>query len=134
MTFTLHPQLQQDTLPIGDLPLCRVLLMNNRHFPWLILVPRRENIRELFELSVEDYAIATAEIRETAKQFQLHTKAHKMNIAALGNMVPQLHIHIIARFKNDAAWPKPVWGEASDPYEKTELPAVIAALQKTLGL
>jgi len=134
MSFALHPQLQKDTFLVGDLPLCRVLLMNNRNFPWLILVPRRENLRELFDLSPNDYETTMAEIRMVAEQFSRLHKADKMNIAALGNMVPQLHIHIIARFETDAAWPKPVWGAATAPYEKTEAKATIAALQKAFNL
>jgi diadenosine tetraphosphate (Ap4A) HIT family hydrolase len=109
MPFTLHPQLDEDTLTAGDLPLCRVLLMNNATFPWIILVPRCENARELFDLESADYATTMDEVRFAAKGFSLLTSAHKMNIAALGNKVPQLHIHIIARFEDDAAWPHPVW-------------------------
>lgn len=134
MTFTLHAQLEKDTLPIGDLPLCRVLLMNNRHFPWLILVPRQENLRELFDLSPVDYVTVMQEVRETSERFANLTKAKKMNVAALGNMVPQLHIHIIARFENDAEWPKPVWGGASAPYAPSDLPAIITQLQKNIIL
>ena len=87
--FYLHPQLEADTLPIGDLPLCRVLLMNNANFPWLILVPRRAHLRELFDLELHEYTEACQEIRMVAEKLSVHTKAHKMNIAALGNMVPQ---------------------------------------------
>ncbi len=134
MTFTLHPQLEKDTIPVGELPLCRVLLMNNRHFPWLILVPKREGLRELFELSPEDYAIAMTEIRQISEKLHALYKADKMNVAALGNVVAQLHIHIIARFKTDAAWPNPVWGAAAAPYDKSEAKNSIAALQKNLGL
>ncbi len=134
MTFTLHPQLEKDTFPIGDLPLCRVLLMNNRHFPWIILVPKRENLRELFDLSPVDYETAMAEVRQVAEQFANHSKAHKMNIAALGNVVPQLHLHIIARFETDAAWPKPVWGSVAAPYDEKDVQGTVAAMQKILGL
>ena len=109
MTFLLHPQLAKDCLPVGDLNVCRVLLMNNRHFPWLILVPRREGVRELFDLNVPEYASVMAELRIVAAQFAAYTRAHKINIAALGNRVPQLHIHVVARFEGDAAWPNPVW-------------------------
>ena len=115
MSFALHPQLTADTLPVGDLPLCRVLLMNNCRFPWLVLVPRRENLRELFDLGAEDYTVAWSEVRMTAERFASLTSPHKMNVAALGNMVPQLHIHIIARFPNDTTWPAPVWSAVGKP-------------------
>jgi diadenosine tetraphosphate (Ap4A) HIT family hydrolase len=134
MSFALHPQLEKDTILIGNLPLCRVLLMNNQHFPWLILVPRRDNIREIFELTPQDYQTAMAETRHIAEAFCALHRAHKMNIAMLGNMVPQLHIHIIARFEGDAAWPKPVWNTVSKPYGADQLPKTLAALQKTLNL
>ena len=116
--FILHPKLAADTHLIGDLSLCRVLLMNNRHFPWLILVPRREGMRELFDLSELDYHTALEETRHVASQLHIMTCADKINIAALGNMVEQLHIHIVARFKDDAAWPQPVWNSpvAPEPY------------------
>lgn len=96
--------------------------MNHRHFPWLILVPRKNGLREVFDLSPEDYTAVMDEIRIVSETFSKHTKAHKINIAALGNMVPQLHIHIIARFETDAAWPNPVWncGIKSEPYTPGE--------------
>lgn len=115
MVFALHPRLAADTIPIGDLPLCRVLLMNHRHFPWLILVPRREGMREMFDLGPKDYHAVMEEVRLAAEKFAAMTGAHKMNIAALGNQVEQLHIHIIARFKNDAAWPNPIWNSGMAP-------------------
>lgn len=116
--FQLHPQLETDTLLIGDLTVCRLLLMNNAVFPWLILVPRRADMRELFDLEPADYKIVMDEVRRVAEKFAAHTKADKINIAALGNMVPQLHIHIVARFAKDAAWPNPVWnsGVTAAPY------------------
>lgn len=136
MTFILHPQLEKDCVVIGDLPLCRALLMNNRHFPWLILVPRRENMRELFDLPAEDYATVMAEARFVSERFSRLHHAHKMNVAALGNVVPQLHIHIIARFENDAAWPKPVWNAAveTEPYSAESLPHILLALQKEFNI
>ncbi len=109
MSFALHPQLAADTIYITDLKLCRVLLMNNANFPWLILVPMRDNISEIFQLAPDDYALAMSEVRSVTEKFAAFTKADKMNVATLGNMVPQLHIHIIARYKKDGAWPGPVW-------------------------
>jgi diadenosine tetraphosphate (Ap4A) HIT family hydrolase len=108
--FTLHPQLAADTETITSLSVCRVLLMNDSRFPWLILVPERPELRDLHELEAEDYQTAANEIRAVSHHLANHFGADKMNVAALGNMVPQLHIHIIARFTGDAAWPKPVWG------------------------
>ena len=136
MTFSLHPQLAKDNVHIGNLALCRVLLMNNRHFPWLILVPMRENLRELFDLTADDYAKTMEEIRHTAQRFAALTGAHKMNIAALGNMVPQLHIHLITRFTHDAAWPNPVWnaGVAPEPYDPEELAEWVEKVREMLGI
>lgn len=136
MPFLLHPQLEADTLPVGDLPLCRVLLMNNVHFPWLILVPRRAGLRELFDLDVNEYPEMMQEVRMVSEQFKAHTKAYKMNIAALGNMVPQLHIHIIARSEHDPAWPQPVWSAKLAPraYEPQESATIIRALRNITNL
>ncbi|MDE3060319.1 MAG: HIT domain-containing protein, partial [Pseudomonadota bacterium] len=106
--FTLHPKLAQDTVSVGDLPVCRALLMNDSRFPWLILVPKRDGLRELFDLEIADYPAIMEEVRYTAERFAALTGAYKMNVATLGNMVPQLHIHIIARQTSDAAWPQPV--------------------------
>lgn len=134
--FNLHPQLAKDTLLIGDLPLCRLLLMNQKQFPWLILVPKRPNLREIFELTEADYATLSQEIKFVSKTFSGYTKAHKMNIAALGNMVPQLHVHIIARFENDAAWPNPVWnsGAAQIAYEEAEAAGETGKLASIFGI
>lgn len=134
MEFALHPQLEKDTFLVGDLPLCRVLLVNNRRFPWLVLVPRKDSIRELFDLSAEDYITAMAEVRDTAQRFAQFTAAHKMNVATLGNMVPQLHIHIIARFENDAAWPAPVWSATAAPEPYLDAAAFHEKLRHALSL
>lgn len=133
MSFTLHTQLQADTHLIGDYPLCRVLLMDNRHFPWLILVPRRCSLTELTDLPPDDYQLVMQEIRMASRHLQEDTKADKMNIATLGNMVPQLHIHVIARFKEDAAWPSPVWGKISAPYHRDDAVIRVTQLRKLLG-
>ena len=133
MTFTLHPRLAADTAPVGDLPICSVLLMNNRHFPWLILVPRRPGKRDLHDLSPDDYVMVAQEIRLVSEKLSAHTGAHKMNVAALGNMVPQLHIHIIARFEADSAWPNPVWGAAAAAYGAPELAKMQQQIAALLG-
>jgi len=134
--FILHPQLAADTFEVGDLPLCRVLLMNNARFPWLILVPRRANKKELFDLAPAEYKLVMDEIRFVAEQLKSHTQADKINIAALGNMVPQLHIHIIARFENDAAWPNPVWnfGLPATTYETEKAAAVLYEIRTQINI
>lgn len=128
MSFTLHAQLAADTLPIGDLPLCRALLMNNAHFPWIILVPRIEDAVELTDLSDADYTAVTAEIRQVAQAMQRLFQPYKLNIAALGNQVRQLHIHLIVRFEGDAAWPNPVWSGPRTPYPPAEAENLITHL------
>lgn len=113
MPFVLNPTLEKDTFFVADLPLSRLLLMNDARFPWLILVPRRADLRELVDLVPGDQAQLLEEINSVSRCLQQLFKPDKLNVAALGNMVPQLHIHIIARFEGDAAWLKPVWGVGS---------------------
>lgn len=110
MSFALHPRLEADTLVLGDLPLCRVLLCLDGRYPWVILVPRREGVREIHELSAEHRATLMEEQAAVAAAMQAALSADKMNVAALGNMVPQLHVHVIARFEGDDAWPGAIWG------------------------
>jgi diadenosine tetraphosphate (Ap4A) HIT family hydrolase len=108
--FELHTQLAKDCVTLGDLPLCRVLLMNDAQYPWLILVPQRADVAEIFQLSRIDQQQLTDEISSISSALAGHFRADKMNVAALGNVVPQLHVHIIVRYQGDAAWPRPVWG------------------------
>lgn len=130
MSFALHPQLARDTATVGDLALCRVLLMNDRRFPWLILVPRQPDLREMHELDEASQQALTREINTTAQRMAWHFKADKMNVAALGNVVPQLHIHVIARHTGDAAWPSPVWGRLPvEPYPAEMLAVRVRDLQ-----
>lgn len=131
--FELHTQLAKDCAVIGDLALSRVLLMNDAQYPWLILVPRRPEITELFELPHIDQQQLLDEISHVSSALAGHCGADKMNIAALGNVVSQLHVHIIARFKSDAAWPRPVWGAAPPvPYEDAALHQRVVALEELL--
>ena len=109
--FELHPRLAADTIEIADWPLCRVLLMNDQRFPWLILVPRRPGLRDFDDVAGPDKSAYYAEIERASRALRAVTGAPKLNVAALGNMVPQLHVHVIARFVGDAAWPGPVWGQ-----------------------
>jgi len=115
--FQLDPTLEADTRHLGDIGLCRLLLMNDSRFPWLILVPRRTGMTEIHELTPLDQTVLTFEVVQTSKMLKELTRCTKINVGALGNMVRQLHIHIIARNEDDAAWPGPVWGAGkSVPY------------------
>ncbi|MDF2367271.1 HIT domain-containing protein [Sneathiella sp.] len=131
--FQLHPQLAKDSFPILNLPLSTVILMNDARFPWIILVPERPNLVDLHDLKHDDYNALTREIRGASKAMAALFTADKMNVATLGNMVPQLHIHIIARYRNDAAWPAPVWGKGvAEPYETTAAEARINDIRVAL--
>lgn len=128
--FELHPRLAADTLPLGDFPLCRCLLMNDMHYPWLILVPQVAEVREIFELPVKDQQQLLRESSWVSERLAKHFNADKINIAALGNVVPQLHVHHIVRYRNDAAWPAPVWGRhPAEPYTAGNLAMMRARLQ-----
>jgi diadenosine tetraphosphate (Ap4A) HIT family hydrolase len=131
--FTLHPQLQADTVLIGQLPLCQLLLMNDANYPWWVLVPARSDKREWFELESIDQQQLLRESNSLAQFVQQKTAAKKMNIAALGNVVSQLHVHVVARFENDAAWPAPVWGKTpARDYEPDALAAMLALSREFL--
>ena len=121
--FQLDHRLEQSSFFIEDWELCRVALKSDATWPWLYLVPRRDNVREIFELSAADQALLTKEISRASRALQETYQPDKINVAALGNMVPQLHIHIFARFKNDPAWPKPVWAVQQDEISYTEAEA-----------
>jgi diadenosine tetraphosphate (Ap4A) HIT family hydrolase len=108
--FHLHPQLAADTVALGQLPLCRVLLMNDARYPWLILVPQRPDLRELTHLDPSAQGVLIREIDSAARALAAVCQPDKLNIAMLGNMVSQLHVHVVARSRLDAAWPAPVFG------------------------
>lgn len=110
--WSLHPQLERDTLSVGDLPLCRTLIIKDANYPWLLMVPRRTDVVEILDLDEVERAQLMTEVSRVAQALKDITQCDKLNIAALGNIVPQLHVHVIARRKTDAAWPKPVWGVA----------------------
>ena len=132
--FELHSQLAQDCIEIGDLALSKVLLLNDSQFPWVILVPRKDGIEEVFSLNREDQNTLQQESSAVAAIMSEQFNADKMNIAALGNMVPQLHIHHIARFKTDVAWPKPVWGVVpATAYEQSTLDQRLQLLRQQLA-
>lgn len=132
--FELDHRLAQDCLQVGDFPLCRLLLMNDAQYPWFILVPRREGISEVFQLHDIDQQSLWQEASSLAEKLKDTFSADKMNIATLGNMVPQLHVHVIVRRKDDAAWPAPVWGKHEPrPYRAEEILAVREKLRLTLS-
>ncbi|KIH75649.1 Diadenosine tetraphosphate (Ap4A) hydrolase [Geoalkalibacter ferrihydriticus] len=132
--FQLHPQLEADTIMLGDFPLCRLLLMNDAAYPWFILVPRRTDIREIYELDDADQAALLQESSFLARRLTAVFAADKINIAALGNLVPQLHVHHIVRYRNDAVWPAPVWGQApARAYTPRELAAMLLKVGLVLG-
>lgn len=133
--FELHTQLEKDTVPIGDLDLCRVLLMNDSNYPWLILVPRREDIGEIFQLTAVDQQQLMAEISAVSASLAGHYHADKINVAALGNVVPQLHVHIVARYLDDVSWPRPVWGaHVTRNYVGDVLAATVTELRELLEI
>lgn len=109
--FTLDSRLQQDSLVLGDLPLCRLLLSKDANYPWFILVPRRADVSELFDLDEADQLQLWQETTALAEALKDAFAADKMNVATLGNVVSQLHMHVIVRRHADAAWPAPVWGK-----------------------
>lgn len=126
--WTLHPQLERDTHAAGDLPLSRVLLIDDANYPWLLLVPRRPAIVEIADLPEAERTQLMGEIALASRVLKSITGCDKINVAALGNVVPQLHVHIIARSRSDTAWPKPVWG-AVPPKDYLDV-----ARQQLLGL
>ncbi len=131
--FELHPQLANDCVLISELKLCSALLLNDRHYPWVVLVPRRKGIREIYQLDIADQQQLLHESSTLSALMADYFTADKMNVAALGNMVPQLHMHHIVRYKSDMAWPKPVWGVVpASQYNEQELEQRIAALKDRL--
>jgi diadenosine tetraphosphate (Ap4A) HIT family hydrolase len=135
MVWSLHPQLAQDTVPVGDLPLARVLLANDANYPWLILVPRRPGLTEIIDLDENAQVQLMGEIAVAARVLKSITECEKLNIAAIGNVVAQLHVHVVARRHSDAAWPKPVWGAAPPAaYNAIVRDGLIGALRRGLQI
>jgi diadenosine tetraphosphate (Ap4A) HIT family hydrolase len=134
LSFTLPETLARDTAPVTRLGLCRVLLMKDRRFPWLILVPERESVREIHELRPADRAVLVEEIALASEALERLFRPDKVNVGALGNVVPQLHIHVVARFASDPAWPGPVWGSGpAVPYPEGELDSVLERIAAALS-
>jgi diadenosine tetraphosphate (Ap4A) HIT family hydrolase len=133
--WTLDPQLAAETVPVGDLELSRVLLADDANYPWLILVPRKPALADLIDLDESGQRQLLAEVDAAARALKRVTRCDKLNIAALGNVVAQLHVHVIARRRSDAAWPKPVWGAVPPrTYEAPARTALIGVIRGELGL
>lgn len=133
--WSLHPQLADDTVAIGDLALSRVLVSKDANYPWLVLVPRRAGAVEIIDLEEAEQAQLMTEIARVSRALKEVTGCHKLNVAALGNAVPQLHVHVIARHTTDAAWPRPIWGAAPPrAYDPREVEKFIGALRARIGL
>jgi diadenosine tetraphosphate (Ap4A) HIT family hydrolase len=131
--FELHPRLAADTHPVADWALSRVLLMNDARYPWLVLVPRRPGLSELHDLSPADRAVLIEETAMASERLKAWSQAAKMNVGALGNVVPQLHVHVVGRSPGDPAWPGPVWGHSpAIAYEPRTLPERLASLRAHL--
>lgn len=132
--FKLHPRLLQDCFVIGDLQLSRLLMMNDSRYPWFILVPKRQELKEIYQLAPTDRHILISESCCLAETMQAIYKPDKLNIASIGNLVPQLHIHHVARYQADMAWPAPVWGKfPAAAYAQAQADERIAELKAMLG-
>jgi diadenosine tetraphosphate (Ap4A) HIT family hydrolase len=133
MPWTLHPQLESDTGPVGDLPLSRLLLANDANYPWLLLVPRCAGASEIIDLADAEQIALAAEIARVCRALKAVAPCDKLNVAALGNVVPQLHVHVIARRRDDPAWPKPAWGVApARDYDPAARQRLVAGLRREL--
>jgi len=120
--FELHPDLARDGILLGSFPLCQVLLINDSAYPWFVLVPQREEIRDTIDLSEPDYESLWSESRALSVAIMKLFKGDKLNVAALGNITPQLHLHHVVRFASDAAWPGPIWGvQPLTPYSEQRI-------------
>ncbi|WP_426702677.1 HIT domain-containing protein [Rhodanobacter sp. Col0626] len=132
--FILDPRLQADTRPVGTLPLCDVRLMNDARFAWLVLIPRRAGLVEISDLAPEEQAMLWQDVNRASAALRAVTPCDKLNLGALGNIVRQLHVHVVARREGDAAWPGPVWGNGSAvAYDVGSQAALIAALRQQLA-
>lgn len=132
--WQLDPRLADDTHPVAQLPLCELRLMDDAHHPWLVLVPRVVGATELIDLSEAQQQALLREVSQASRVLRERFAPDKLNVAALGNVVPQLHVHVIARYTGDIAWPKPVWGQASArPYTPEALVERIATLREGLA-
>lgn len=135
MSFELNARLEGDTFLVGDLPLCRVLMMNDRRYPWLILVPRLSGVTEIHQLDEGDRMALMRESCVVAEVMERLFEPHKMNVAALGNVVSQLHVHHVGRKADDPSWPGPVWGHSpAESYPQVDASARVEMLRSALEL
>jgi len=133
--FQLHPRLKQDCIAIGRFDLCQLLMMNDSQYPWFILVPEKAGIKEIYQLSKPERQTLTEESSFLAENLAALYKAEKMNIAAIGNLVPQLHIHHVVRYQTDKAWPAPVWGKFDAvPYTQKQITINVARVKAQLNI
>jgi diadenosine tetraphosphate (Ap4A) HIT family hydrolase len=130
--FVLDPRLETDTIEITALPLCHVRLMNDRRFPWIVLVPARPGLSELIDLDAPARACLIEEIAEASTVMRDLFQPTKLNVGALGNVVAQLHVHVVARSASDDAWPGPVWGTTPQRYRPDDMERTLAALRDRL--
>lgn len=133
MSFILHERIEADSAFVTDLELCQVRLLNNATYPWLLLIPRQNDIKETIDLSEPDQLTLMKEIGVASKIMQNLYNPDKLNVAGIGNMVPQLHMHVIARFKTDPVWPHPVWGQGGDQYTDDIMIETINTLKKAFS-
>ncbi len=132
MSFELHPDLARDGILIGRFDLCLVLLINDATYPWFVLVPQREHIRDLTDLAFDDYRMLWHESRKLSQAILKSFRGEKLNVAALGNVTPQLHVHHIVRFSDDPAWPAPIWGRnPMQPYQDAAVDQIRAQLDES---
>ena len=133
--FVLHPKLAKDTVGLGPSVLSAVRLVRDSRYPWILLVPRRPGLREFVDLEDNEQSLLLEEIRRCCELFKALHKPTKINIAMIGNIVPQLHVHVIARFRGDSSWPRPVWGVGEAvPYTKEDLQARVTRYKQFLGV
>lgn len=134
MSFQLHTRLQQDCVVVGRFELCRLLMMNDSQYPWFILVPQKAGIIELYQLAQSDRQLLIEESSYLSENLAVLFQADKMNVAAIGNLVPQLHIHHVVRYQIDKAWPAPVWGKFNAiPYTEQQIIETISLVKERLG-
>jgi diadenosine tetraphosphate (Ap4A) HIT family hydrolase len=134
-TFELHPRLKEDCIVIGRFDLCQLLMMNDRQYPWFILVPEKAGVKEIYQLSKPERHTLTEESSFLAENLAALYQADKMNIAAIGNLVPQLHIHHVVRYRTDKAWPAPIWGKFDAvPYTQQQMTINIAQVKARLKI
>jgi len=133
LNFQLHPRLEQDCFTVGQFALSQLLMMNDCQYPWFILVPRRADITEIYRLAEADRQMLLAESCLLAEKLEEIYRPDKLNVATIGNLVPQLHMHHVARYRSDKAWPAPIWGKLpAQPYDRQKANLQIARLREAL--